>query len=658
VRQRKTDYGTVVFHWLMVIALTAAFVTGLRIATETPERTWINQFDFLIPYERVWTTHMQAAVVLAGVSVAYVVYLMRSGLVRRVQLDRMRLRGLMRPGAARGGAINVLLYWIFFSTMAALIVTGALMYFGYSAGTDVLMAHWYASWIIPLFAGLHVLTHYAVGGVSQLLRICRPAGLITPPPPLDAVELLTLLVEQTKRNEAYRQSLQPNGAGFANTTRREPAMRREPAWPIMAKPGRDPNRDPNRPDPNRLDPNRPDLNRPGRDPTRPGRNRQRKNLTLQSNAFAVAAAVAIVSTTVVVSMDREAVDTLVVHRINSTDAPILDGETSDPVWRTISPFSVMTSHGGNFDSKGETRIDIRAAHDGAWAYFLFTWADPTRSLKHLPLIKADDGWRLLHNGYEIGDERDFDEDKFSVLLTKSNGILAGDTTFHAGPQPISEAPATLSGRGLHYTENGGYADIWLWKATSGGPTGWMDDAHFGPPVEPTPMQAGGVAPYRGGFAPDPGSSNYSDNFVFIDQATGEINQNIRPLRLPRDVEATEAALGPIDLDPDHGESEGARWFMTEAESQPYTPELDRQIPSGTIVPGVILAGAYSGDRADVRCAARWASGGWALEVARRLDTHSKYDVPIETGTYMRVAAFDHSQIRHTRHVRPIYLEVE
>jgi len=34
------------------------------------------------------------------------------------------------------------------------------------------------------------------------------------------------------------------------------------------------------------------------------------------------------------------------------------------------------------------------------------------------------------------------------------------------------------------------------------------------------------------------------------------------------------------------------------------------------------------------------------------------DVPIKTGVFMRVAAFDHSQIRHTRHVRPIRLEVE
>jgi hypothetical protein len=98
--------------------------------------------------------------------------------------------------------------------------------------------------------------------------------------------------------------------------------------------------------------------------------------------------------------------------------------------------------------------------------------------------------------------------------------------------------------------------------------------------------------------------------------------------------------------------------MTEAESVPYAVELDQLIPVGTILPGVIIAGDFSGDRGDVRCAARWASGHWALEVARRLDTKSKFDVPLRSGVFMRVAAFDHSQIRHTRHVRPIRLEVE
>ena len=46
------------------------------------------------------------------------------------------------------------------------------------------------------------------------------------------------------------------------------------------------------------------------------------------------------------------------------------------------------------------------------------------------------------------------------------------------------------------------------------------------------------------------------------------------------------------------------------------------VPVLGVIPGVILDGAFSGDRADVRCAARWASGHWALEVARRLDTGS------------------------------------
>jgi hypothetical protein len=98
--------------------------------------------------------------------------------------------------------------------------------------------------------------------------------------------------------------------------------------------------------------------------------------------------------------------------------------------------------------------------------------------------------------------------------------------------------------------------------------------------------------------------------------------------------------------------------MKAVESLPFSPELDARMPVGTVIPGVILDGEFSGDRADVRCAARWASGRWSLEVARRLDTGSTVDVPIEGGVFMRVAAFDHSQIRHTRHMRPIRLEVE
>jgi hypothetical protein len=633
MKLRKTDYGTVMLHWLLVAAFSIAFLSGLRIATEAPGRTWINLFDAVLPRESVWTAHMQAAVVLVAVSLAYTVYLMRSGLGRRVRLDKIRLRGLFGRRQARLGTVNIVLYWVFFVAMLALIASGGLLYFGYFAGHDMAMVHWYGTWVIISFAGLHILAHYKVGGASQLLRVFRPTHLSAPPPPLDAVEFLTLLVEQSARlqPESERADNMPSKADVQpiqpskDIARDRPAVRNSAAHPPSGTAAK-------------------------------SRASKPRSPTFQSNPFVVAAAVAITGASVMVVTDRLAVDRLQIHRISSADAPTLDGDTSDRAWRNITPFSLMTSEGGNFDGKGETRIEVRAVHDGTWAYFLFTWEDPTRSLKHLPLVKEVEGWHVLHDGYEIGDEHDFNEDKFSVLLTTSDATLAGDRTFHAGPHPIPDAPATMTGRGLHFTA-GGYADVWQWKATSGGPTGWMDDAHFGPPLDPTPMQVRNVIPYRGGFAPDPGAANYTDNFIIDANAAGGARP-IAPRRLPKDLATTTAAMGYVDIDPNHGENEGTRWFMTESESTPYSAEADVRIPTGTVIPGVIVAGEFSGDRADVRCAARWASGHWALEVARRLDTHSEYDVPIKTGVFMRVAAFDHSQIRHTRHIRPIRLEVE
>ena len=752
MRKRKTDYGTIILHWLLVAAFGVAFVTGMRIATEAPERSWINSFDAVLP-QNVWVMHMQAAVVLLAVAFAYTIYVRRSGLGRRIRLDKVRLRGLVGRGQARRGAVNILLYWVFFVTMLALMASGGLMYFGYFAGYDVATLHWYATWVVLGFSGLHVLSHLRIGGTSQLLRIFRPTGLSAPPPQLDAIELLTMLAEQSAR-------LQPESGGADKTasetrmqpvqheTRVQPAQRTAPVRPLQretrVQPVRreaplQPVQRENRVQPVRreaplqpvqretrvqpvrreallqpvqretraspvqreallqallreapLQPVQRDAllqpiqreaplqpaQRPkdatrGRPPVRsaathpaPGpaaksRTSKPRNPTFQSNPFVVAAAIAIAGASIVVATDRLAVDQLQIHRISSADAPILDGDTSDRAWRSIQPFSVMTNQGGNFDGKGESRIDIRAVHDGTWAYFLFTWEDPTRSLKHLPLIKEIDGWHMLHDGYESGDEHDYNEDKFSVLLTTLDATLAGDRTFHAGTHPIPEAPPTMTGRGLHYTPgNDVYVDVWLWKATSSGSTGWMDDSHFGPPLDPTPMQVRNVVPYRGGFAPDPGTANYADNFIMSDEPAVDGKRMITPRRLPRDLAKTTAAMGEIDLDPNHGESDGARWFMTEAESVPYSSGQDVTVPVGTVIPGVIIGGEFSGDRADIRCAARWASGHWALEVARRLDTHSQYDVPLQTGVFMRVAAFDHSQIRHTRHVRPIRLEVE
>jgi Ethylbenzene dehydrogenase/Prokaryotic cytochrome b561 len=625
VRQRKTDYGTIILHWTFVAAFAVALVTGLRIATETPDRTWLNWFDAVLPRGSAWVAHMQAAIVLASVAIGYVVYMLRSGLGRRVQLDKVRLRGLFSRGQGRLSAMIALMYWIFFVTMSGLLISGGLLYFGFYSGYDVAMLHWVGTWVILAFVVLHVLTQYKSGGVAQLLRIFRPSALPPPPPRLDAAELLGMLAEQSARAAKFEHPGAP------------PEVPSHPLQPHTEA--------------------RHDRTRDDR-PREAGPAPRSRNPTLQANAFVVAVAAAFTGASLLVATDRLTVDSVQIRRINPADAPVLDGDTSDRAWRNVKPFSLLTGEGGNFDGKGEARIEIRAVHDGTYAYFLFTWQDSTRSLKQLPLVKEADGWHLLHSGFQLGDEHQYNEDKFSVLLTTMDVTLAGGRTFHPGPQPVANAPATMSGRGLHYTE-AGYADVWQWKATSGA-AGWMDDAHFGPPIDPTPMQAANVVPYKGGFATDPGAANYRDNFAVEADTSGGPRRSrlVAPLRLPKVVAATTDAMGDIDLDPNHGESDGARWFMTDQDSVPYSTDADALIPIGTVIPGVIMGGEFSGDRADVRCAARWASGLWALEVKRRLDTTSKFDVPIRSGVFMRVAAFDHSQIRHTRHVRPIRIEVE
>ena len=385
MRIRRTDYGTIILHWLLAGATIVAFITGLRIATEAPDHEWLNKIDWVLPRAHVWTWHMPAAIVLVGVAVAYTIYVMRSGLSRRVAMDKIRLRGLFGRPQARKGSISILLHWLLFLAMLALIVSGGLLFFGVESGHLTMQIHWYATWIVPVFILLHVLTHYSIGGTSQLFRVIRPSALPPPPPKLDAVELLTMLVEQTERLE---ESEVPVRAAPPSAPTASPAMKRPDGIRTRGEPQGS-----------------------GGGRRGPGKtNSRRRNATFQSNPFVVAIAVAITAGSAVVAADYFAEDSLTIHRIASADTPTLDGDTSDHIWRTVAPHEVMTNQGGNFDGTGESRVEIRAVHDGTWAYFLFTWDDPTRSLKQLPMVLMADGLFLMDIGFEGGDEHDFIED--------------------------------------------------------------------------------------------------------------------------------------------------------------------------------------------------------------------------------------------------------
>ncbi|WP_244544025.1 ethylbenzene dehydrogenase-related protein [Bosea lupini] len=365
----------------------------------------------------------------------------------------------------------------------------------------------------------------------------------------------------------------------------------------------------------------------------------------------IASFVAVPTAVAIAALDYESRDELLVQ--TTTDIPTLDGTTDDVAWRSARPVRVRTSQGANLGGTGESTVEIRAVRDANKIYFAFKWQDPTRSLARLPMIKREDGWRLVGHDGDRADVVDFYEDKLAVIFSASDAFAGGGAT-HLGPKPLPDRPSSLNERGLHYTTDGSYIDMWQWKASRGGLIGYMDDQYIGPPREATADEAAKRARYQGGYWNDPGRTFYSYNFGF--EGPGGYKGPVSPKRLPKNAEAAARAIGTFDpTNADLSQDEGSIWWLTEAESVPYTIEADARFPVGSIMPGVLIQGDYEGDRGDIRAGARWKDGYWTVEASRNLSTASRYDADFtgKSPLYMWVSVFDHNQTRHTRHVRPV-----
>lgn len=371
-------------------------------------------------------------------------------------------------------------------------------------------------------------------------------------------------------------------------------------------------------------------------------------------AGALAAAGAGVLVLVLVAADRAALATLTIAKTG--EAPVLDGRVDDPAWQRAQPVRVRLSNGANL-AGGETRVTVRGVHDERHVYLLCQWTDPTRSQKHVPLVKTSNGWRILQTAYRRADENRFYEDKLALMLATANP-LAALTSVHLGEQPLPDQPGAPGGRGLHYTTSGRILDIWHWKSVRNGAQHQADDNYFGPPL-PAPAQtprlrdsdSGAWLPrYTAGYRKDPPGtfSGYEMNWEYFDE--GET----RPLRLPEDPRDL-AHLGRAELSPDR--SDEGRWWIEFNDTRPYAEGTDN-LPVGTLLPSVLPTGRITGDRGDVRARGHWTKGRWHLELSRRIDTGSDKDVPIADGTLLWLAVFDHTQTRHAYHLRPLRVRLD
>ncbi len=355
----------------------------------------------------------------------------------------------------------------------------------------------------------------------------------------------------------------------------------------------------------------------------------------------VALSVGLAGAAVAYLADSRSVQTLTLLRTEA--APTLDGAADEAVWQNAKEAVVRTHRGFGLEG-GEVDVGVRGAHDGEYAYFVFRWADATRSQKHIPLMKTEEGWKLLHTNYYNNDENEFYEDKFAVMLARSP--VAAGNTIRLGPKPLADKPGPSNGLGLHVATDGSLADVWHWKSVRSGAIDQFDDNYFGAPMEAKPGR------YTGGYTQDPKTGGgFEQNFEKI-----KGSDFVKLKWLPKNLAAQQARMGPFNPDPKV--SEEGQYAMHTSEVLPYSAALDAKIPVGTVLPSIVYSRPFTGDRGDVQVKAVWRDGFWTLEARRKLDTGSQYDQPIEDGMFLWVAVFDHNQVRHTRHMQPLKLALQ
>ena len=317
----------------------------------------------------------------------------------------------------------------------------------------------------------------------------------------------------------------------------------------------------------------------------------------------------------------------------------IDGKAEENIWQELAPLKLKGIGGANFDN-GITDMSVRAFNNGIEVYFLIEWTDPTQSLKHLPLLKTQTGWKVMQNGFDRFDEQSFYEDKLAVLLSDSCAYGASGTS-HLGPKPLKDKPASWHGKGYHYAHSKQLHDLWHWKAVRTNGMYLADDNYIGKPDWVRP----GSRRYTAGYMQDGKESGaYVMNWKWYK------SERVEPKRIP---------IGSAQLDLlNQIKLPEFNWTLPWFGVTKYNPP-DDQLPVGTELPSVLYrSNQMEGDRADVRAFGTWSDGQWTLELVRKMQTNSQLDLVLKDGVCMWFAAFDSSQIAHTRHALPIKVSLE
>lgn len=166
------DLPVFCFHWIIAGAALVSLATGLRIAADQrpglgPEGAW-HWLTGLLPQGAVFHWHLLCAAVLTGALAGHVLLLAAGGGHRRFRLGRAS-RGVPGLGPA------VISHWAGLLLLLAALATGLGLYLGGLpvAAATLREVHFWLALGLPGYIAVHLLAHWRLGGVGQLLAMLR-----------------------------------------------------------------------------------------------------------------------------------------------------------------------------------------------------------------------------------------------------------------------------------------------------------------------------------------------------------------------------------------------------------------------------------------------------------------------------------------------------
>ena len=317
---------------------------------------------------------------------------------------------------------------------------------------------------------------------------------------------------------------------------------------------------------------------------------------------------------------------LVVTAVAATAAPALDGDARDALWKNAPVVKMNAVEGYNFkDGKGKSAATIQAAYDKDNLYLLITYEDPTLSVRRSPYQKQKDGsWVMLKDPDDKGgDNCVYYEDKLALIWNVNNSIVGFD---RFGCQIGCHGGEPGKPYGNKYTEEAGeIGDIWHMKYVRGGVIGQMDDQYLD----------------HTRFHPETAKEAGRKS----DAKTGGGYADVKLVNGKPEFMSTDAKPA----------NKGGTYWIREEDKVAFD---DSKFKAGDEVASIAIA-PFTGDRGDIKFAAKWANGKWTMEIARKLVTGSKTDVnfdDLKKSYGFGVAFFDNAQVRHAVVKEPMVLQ--